>query len=103
MEIVMSALEEILSALKLWPRWKQIEATVERVDALEKRVIDLELKLARCPGEGCPKCGELSFRAIRSNPHPDRDFANAGVMVRHMKCEKCGFSEDHTITPKRGR
>ncbi len=51
----MISLNDILSALKLWPKWKRIEGAVEQVDALEKRVADLEGRLARCPGEGCPR------------------------------------------------
>ena len=97
----MAVLEEILSALKLWPKWKQIEATVDRLNELEKRVIDLEQKLARCPGEACPKCGELSFRAVSSHPHYDGAFRMGGIVIRHMKCEKCGFEEEHTVTPGR--
>jgi ribosomal protein L37E len=100
-EIAMISLNDILSALKLWPKWKRIEATVEQVDALEKRVAQLEKLLARCPGEGCPRCGELTFRATASYPHPS--FANMGVNVRKMKCEKCGFEEDHMITLPKAR
>jgi len=96
----MISLNDILSALKLWPKWKHIESAVERVDVLEKRVSELESRLARCPGEACPKCGELSFRAAQSNPHYDSGFRELGVIIRHMKCEKCGFTEDHTVTPR---
>jgi len=97
----MISLNDILSALKLWPKWKRIESAVEEVDALEKRVAALEGRLARCPGEGCPRCGELAFRAESSHRHPV--FGEMGGVVRKMKCEKCGFEEDHLITSSKSR
>ena len=100
----MIALNDILSVLKLWPKWKHIEAAVERVDVLEKRVSELEARLARCPGEACPRCGELSFRAARTEPAYGDLAVIGGFVTRHMKCEKCGFEEDHTVNPsKAGR
>jgi C4-type Zn-finger protein len=95
----MISFNDLLSALKLWPKWKRIEAAVERVDNLETRVLELESRLARCPGEACPKCGELSFRAVRSGPDYPFLGGRRGSLIRHMKCEKCGFEEDHTVNP----
>jgi hypothetical protein len=90
--------KDILEALQSWPKWKRVEGAPERIDALEKRMGELEARLARCPGEGCPQCGELEFRVLRSYPH--HQLGDMGVIVREMKCERCGFSEPKTIAPK---
>lgn len=71
---------------------QQIEKIGEallHIDALDKRVAELEKRLERCPGEACPKCGELAFRVERS----EQITAIGDLYKRHMKCEKCGFAE----------
>jgi hypothetical protein len=95
----MFSLKDVLEILDRWPTWKKIQATPEQLEVLEKRVAELEHRLARCPGEGCPRCGELSFRVTASGRHPSH-LGELGLIVRNMKCEKCNFTEDQTITPK---
>jgi hypothetical protein len=92
----MFALKDILELLDRWPTWKKIQDAPEKIEDLEKRFTELEKRLARCPGEGCPSCGELSYRAISSTPH----HTFPGVVVRTMKCGECEFTEDKMITPK---
>jgi len=94
----MFALKDILELLDRWPSWKKIQAAPEQIEALEKRIAGLENRLARCPAEGCPSCGELSYRTVSSQPH--FTLGNMGVNVHTMKCEACGFTEDKLITPK---
>jgi ribosomal protein L37E len=94
----MFALKDILELLDHWPKWKKIQAAPGKIEDLEKRFAELEKRLARCPGEGCPRCGELSYRTVSSEPH--QMFGNVGLIVRTMKCEKCGFTEDKTVPPK---
>ena len=90
-------LKDFLAALQTWPKWKRIEESPERIDALENRISKLEKRLERCPGEGCPKCGELAFRAYGSRPAGRA--GGGGPIVRTMQCEKCGYSEHRTIVP----
>jgi hypothetical protein len=92
----MFSLKDVLAVLDLWPVWKKIKSGPEQLEALEKRVTELEKRLSRCPGEACPSCGELSYRTVSSEPHPV--MADVGAMERKMKCEKCGFTESRTIT-----
>ena len=67
----------------------------ETLDALAARVAELEKRLARCPGEGCPKCGELAFRVKSSSQ--DAIFGELGGTRRQMQCEKCHYSESKLI------
>jgi len=97
----MSTLEGILQLLDKWPAWKRIRQAPERLDALEKRVAELESRLERAPGEACPRCGELTWRVSKS--HPDRDFGDHGITIRTMKCEKCGFEEEQPPDTSRSR
>ena len=87
----MFAIKDLLTLLDQWPKWKRIDAAPDQIVALEKRVAELESRLARAPGEACPKCGELEFRVHSSAP--DRVFGKMGVTQRMMKCGKCGYSE----------
>jgi hypothetical protein len=88
--------KDILEALQTWPKWKRVESAPDRIDALEIRLEELERRLARCPGDGCPKCGELTFRVVRSYP----DGNELGTIIREMKCEKCSYTESRTMIPK---
>jgi predicted RNA-binding Zn-ribbon protein involved in translation (DUF1610 family) len=94
----MFALADILALLDHWPKWKKIQETPERLEALTNRVAELEKRLSRRPGDACPGCGELAYRTISSQPHPF--MGGLGAVVRKMKCESCGFTEEKTITPE---
>jgi hypothetical protein len=92
----MLGLKDLLPVLDLWPLWKKIKAAPEHLETLEKRVTELEKRLSRCPGEACPRCGELSYRTVSNQPHPM--MADVGVIQRKMKCEKCAYTENRTVT-----
>ena len=91
----MFAIKDLLAILEQWPKWKRLSDMPETFDALATRVSELEKKLARCPGEACPRCGELSFRVETSGP-PGR-YAMVGELERHTKCERCGYSESKLV------
>jgi predicted RNA-binding Zn-ribbon protein involved in translation (DUF1610 family) len=86
----MFSLNDLLAVLDHWPIWKKIKAAPEHIEALEKRVAELETRLQRAPGQACPRCGELAIRVASNKPHPD--FPN-DITIRTMKCEKCGYTE----------
>jgi hypothetical protein len=70
----------------------KIEDALLHIDDLQKRITDLEARLQRCPGEGCPHCGALAYRV-------DYVDENVGFGARkhHRKCEACGFRDSQVI------
>jgi hypothetical protein len=88
----MAVLGELVEILKRWDVWKRVEAAPDRVDALEKRVTELEAKLRRAPGG--PKCGELEFRTEKVEKNAGH-FGQLGAVDRHLKCGACGHTEVH--------
>ena len=86
----MPGLSDIIDLLKRWDRWKRIDETPERVDALEQRIAELESKLERAPGQACPACGAWEFRVL------DVAVSHAGLYeVRRYtrRCQVCGFED----------
>ena len=100
----MAVIGEILESLKRWDRWRRIDETPERIDALEKRITELEAKLQRAPGDPCPKCGALEFRthSTKSGRGPLRGLG-AGIIDRELKCGACGHTETHREVPDHHR
>lgn len=87
----MSTVESILRLLEKWPAWKRMTATPDRVDALEKKIAELEERLRRAPGEACPRCGTLEYRT--------REIVGS---VHFIQCGDCGLQEERVV-PRTGR
>lgn len=85
-------LKDVLAFFGAVPKWMRVGKTPDRLDELEKRVAELEKLLERRPGEGCPRCGERTYRVMESKPAP-RPFDKAGHRDLHMKCSSCGFKD----------
>jgi ribosomal protein S27AE len=97
----MVGVTDIVELLKRWDRWRRIDEAPERIDALEKRIAELEAKLQRAPGAACPKCGELDFRTDRTAPGGGLlGGLGMGIVDRKMKCGSCGHTETRRETPK---
>ena len=94
----MAVLTEILTILDHWPTWKRVTAAPDQIQTLQNRVAELEKRLAKCPGEACPRCGELSYRVVSSSPHTA--MCEIGAVKRKMKCEKCNFAEETVFVPE---
>ena len=88
----MGILEDVMKAIERIPGWKRIAATPDELDALKKRVEELEAKLSPPSGEICPICRSPSLKVISSKPHPV--FSFAGKKVDTLQCSSCGHKED---------
>ena len=95
----MTVLSEVTELLRRWDVWKRVEAAPERIDQLERRLVNLESKLKRAPGEACPKCGALEFRTARTEPL-DGQLGELGMTYRYMECGACKHTERSTEKPK---
>jgi hypothetical protein len=78
--------------------WRRLRQAPQQIADLQRRITELETRLQRCPGEGCPHCGELAFRLDRTVPN--QAFGNLGVQDHVWKCTECGF-ELKKMEPKR--
>ena len=95
----MSVLSDILSSLgglldKI-PIWKKLKTLPERIDALEKRIHELETRgVAPKSEKTCPACGERYFFVFGPPPDPARP------KKRIYKCKACDHVEEIDDTPK---
>ena len=80
----MALLDNLIAVLERWDVWKELKSNADKIPDLEKRITELEQKLERCPGEACPKCGQLTYRTSEYR----KGF-------RTYTCENCGHSETH--------
>ncbi|MHB9833854.1 hypothetical protein Q8F57_003345 [Paraburkholderia terrae] len=87
----MALLEDIIKALERIPGWKRIAAAPDEIEALKKRVAELESQLSQGGGEICPICRKAAFEIVKSIPHPE--FAFAGTKLDTMKCSACNHEE----------
>jgi predicted nucleic-acid-binding Zn-ribbon protein len=96
----MTVLAEITELLRRWDVWRRVEEAPARLDALEKRIADLEARLQRAPGDACPKCGALEFRTTGTSPAGGPlGGMGLGIINRHLKCGACNYTEDRRETP----
>src|SRR5579872_7613456 len=87
----MAVLGELVELLKRWDVWKRLEATPDRVDALEARIAALEAEVAKRPAlAACPLC-QGEFKVTDVSQHGT--FGRLGVQNRTMKCVSCGHTE----------
>ncbi|MHB2265673.1 hypothetical protein [Aliihoeflea sp. PC F10.4] len=74
----MFTVSDILKVLDQIPVWKSLKALPGKLDALEKRVSELEAELARRPApEVCPLChGEMKLSNVETHWMGDTEFHN---------------------------
>jgi len=90
----MSTVSEALSLLEKIPQWKRLMDLAPRLDAIEKRLADIEQRLAG-GGKVCPRCSKLTFELLSTKPHPV--FGVAGAKEMFYRCSQCGFEETEFV------
>lgn len=82
----MAVLSDILALLDRWDEWRRIREAPARIDALERRLAQLEAT----PRGDCRKCGQGNM--LRSGTV----FMRAGRAVQKFRCAEptCGNVEE---------
>lgn len=88
---------DILAILDKIPIWKRVQAAPDRIDALEKRIAELEGRLSRAPGQACPSCGALEYRVTNSAPSKG-PFGELGAKDVTRACGACKFTDTDLVT-----
>ena len=92
--LVISSVKDIIAILDKVPLWKQLKELPGKVEALEKRVAELE-GAPESTGEMCPRCKRDTFELISTEPDPV--FGQMGVQQRLYQCSSCAFEERKSV------
>ncbi|PTX45612.1 hypothetical protein IQ03_04520 [Gemmobacter caeni] len=88
----MISVSDIVKILDQIPVWKTLKALPGRIEALERRVAELEgakLLPGKLPGEPCPACGMPGLRRTSSKVSSG-PFGVLGARDEEWTCESCG-------------
>lgn len=81
-------LDDILKLLDRWSEWKRMRETPARVDELDRKIEELQRKLAGpYPVDWCRHCNRQSARFQRENNH------DKGLIQQIWECEGEGCGE----------
>lgn len=81
----MSLLDDIIKLFDRWDDGRRMREAPSRIDALEKRVAELEQKLGgKYPPNVCRFCGERAARLTFSQA------ADKSMNKEHWTCGECG-------------
>ena len=94
----MGILEDVIKALERIPTWKRLQTAPERIDALDKRLSELEARMQPATGDRCPSCKAMAYKLIRSGPAPD-PWGSMGVREDHYGCIQCGYTDSRQRNP----
>ena len=79
--------------LDRWRLWKAVRGTPDRLNALERRVAELEEKLGDTwPPDVCRACGERALR-LYSTLGPNDE----GHMMENWNCSECHARERRQV------
>ena len=96
MEAAVIAVSDILKLLDQIPVWRTLKAMPGRLDALERRIADLETGRETphpAPGEPCPGCGAYALRRTSSQPSATA-FGALGAKDEIWTCQACGETDE---------
>lgn len=88
--------KDVNDLLEKIPVWRALVGLPDRVEALEKRIAELESRLERAPGDTCPACGALAMRLEREG----RRMGSGSNGYRHdkWKCSECGHTTERKVS-----
>ena len=98
--IAMTLLGDIMQVLESVKGWNEIQAAPARIDALERRMAQLESALKiRPPADLCPKCSTGTLKVVAEGPAPTHALRLAGIKRRALACSDpaCGHAVDRMV------
>ncbi len=99
----MALLGEIMQVLESVKGWKEIQAAPARIDALERRVAQLEaalrIKQPTQPTDLCPKCNVGKLKIVAEGPAPTHAQRLSGIKRRALVCSDpvCGHAIEQMV------
>jgi len=94
------SVSDIIALLENIPAWKKIKELPAKIEALEKRVEQLENQLKRHhlspSGLNCPSCGSVNYRVLSSKK--DKTFGALGAKEQTLRCDDCSFEDTRVIS-----
>jgi len=82
----MGMIDDIMKALDRWEVWRDLQQVPTKMEALERRIAELETKLGgKWPGDVCPYCGAQAFRLERTDMLGKRET---------WKCGECAQTQE---------
>ena len=96
----MALLGDIMQVLESVKGWKEIQAAPARIDALERRVAQLESALKIKPaGDFCPKCHTATLKVVAEGPAHTHALRLSGIKMRALACSDgaCGYAVDRMV------
>ena len=94
----MGILEDVIKALERIPAWKRLQTTPEKIDALDKRLRELEARMQPATGDRCPSCKAMAYKLIKSGPAPE-PWGSMGAREDHFGCLQCGYTDSRQRNP----
>lgn len=91
----MGVLEDVIKALERIPLWKRLSQLPHEMEAIERRVAELEARLAPAKGDQCPKCRQMTFTLTSSEPIKGA-LGRLGAMYDSYQCSACGYTDRRT-------
>jgi hypothetical protein len=86
----MGMLEDIMKVLDRWEVWREVQKLPEKLEALERRIGELEQKIGgKWPPDVCKFCGERSLRLHQTYPADAK-----GKIEQIWECGSCGKFEN---------
>jgi uncharacterized protein with PIN domain len=80
-----------IKVLKESPFWKRLTALPDKVDALERRIAEIENNLNRAPGEKCKYCGSYAVR--KESEKVDYIGGEHDLKTEIWRCQQCSKTE----------
>ena len=93
----MTTTNELLDLFEQIPAWRRVRELPERIDALERLLVELDARTKGRRAEHCPICNGGTLATVEVQEHPN--FGHVGVQEWILHCSDCAHSEKRLHDP----